>query len=547
MDGSQSRRRVTHLHPLSALNKPSVRCAIYTRRSVDEDLDREFTSLDAQREIAMAFINSRSSEGWVALPQRYDDGGYSGATLKRPALQRLIADIERGAVDCVVAYKIDRLTRSLVGFARLIETFHRHGVGFVAVTQQLDTTNSVGRLALHVLLSFAQFERRMIGDRVRDSLAAARRKGKWIGGPPVLGYDLDPRTRRLIVNDHEAERVRAIFELYLEHRTARAVAQELRRRGWRSKRHVSKRGTVHGDKPFTERALYYLLNHVVYIGKAKHNGAIRPAGHEAIVDEGIWQRAQELLRSNAHAGRAQRTNKHGALLRGLLYCDACGSAMRHVTSGTTRPGKSQTYRYYSCVDNHIRVRRECPTRSVSAAQLEAVVVQHIRSLVATLPDVAKSLRRARQRMARHMARIESSRQSRLEELNKLNGEMARLIELLDWLRSKGKQGAKRLDALHEQADAVERRTGAVRAELLPLHREAVDAKSAGKAFLLFGRAWDSLDRRGQWQVMRRAIERVGYDGRTRKVTVSFREPVAAALSRKLSVFAAGLESLSGSY
>ena len=202
------------------------RCAIYTRKSTEEGLDREFNSLDAQREAAEAYIKSQAHEGWVRLPEHYDDGGFTGGNMDRPALARLIADIEAGRIDAVIVYKVDRFSRSLLDFAKMMELFERHQVAFVSVTQQFNTATSMGRLILNVLLSFAQFEREIISERTRDKIAAARRKGKWSGGMPRLGYDVDPRLKKLIVNEEEAARVRAIFQLYLEHQALRPVVQE---------------------------------------------------------------------------------------------------------------------------------------------------------------------------------------------------------------------------------------------------------------------------------------------------------------------------------
>jgi site-specific DNA recombinase len=211
---------------------PVVRCAIYTRKSTDERLSQEFTSLDAQREAALAYIHSQQPAGWRALPERYDDGGFTGGNLDRPALKRLLADIQAGKLDCLVVQKVDRLSRSLLDFARLMEILDQHQVAFVSVSQKFDTASSMGRLVLHILLSFAQFERELIAERTRDKIAAARRKGKWAGGMPLLGYDVDPRGSKLTVNEPEAEQVRAIFALYRQHQALLPVVHELARRGW---------------------------------------------------------------------------------------------------------------------------------------------------------------------------------------------------------------------------------------------------------------------------------------------------------------------------
>src|SRR5262245_47391968 len=233
-----------------------VRCAIYTRKSTEEGLDQDFNSLDAQREAAQAYVKSQASSGWQCLPQSYDDGGFTGGNMDRPALKRLLADIAAGHIDCVVVYKVDRLSRSLMDFARMMELFDRHGVAFVSTTQQFNTGTSMGRLVLNVLLSFAQFEREMIAERTRDKIAAARRKGKWNGGLPVLGYDVDPRTFKLVVCEQEAVRVRAIFALYLEHGALLPVVQELTERGWLGKRWQTRKGHWRGGKPFTKTNLH---------------------------------------------------------------------------------------------------------------------------------------------------------------------------------------------------------------------------------------------------------------------------------------------------
>jgi site-specific DNA recombinase len=269
---------------------PLVRCAIYTRKSTEEGLEQEFNSLDAQRESGEAFVRSQAGEGWSVLPERYDDGGFTGGNMDRPALRRLMADIEAGKVDCVVVYKVDRLSRSLLDFARMMQTFEQQRVSFVSVTQQFNPATSMGRLVLNVLLSFAQFEREIIAERTRDKIAATRRKGKWAGGRPLLGYDVDPRGNRLLVNADEAERVREIFRLYLEHEALLPVVQELERRGWTNKRWLTKKGPEKGGRPFTKTALHRLLTNVAYTGKTRYKNEVHDGEHPAIVDPAVFQR-----------------------------------------------------------------------------------------------------------------------------------------------------------------------------------------------------------------------------------------------------------------
>jgi len=355
--------------------KPIVRCAVYTRKSTEEGLQQEFNSLDAQREAGEAYVKSQAHEGWVCLPDRYDDGGYPGGNTDRPALRRLLADIEAGRVDAVVVYKVDRLSRSLLDFARMMETFEKHRVSFVSVTQQVNTAISMGRLTLNMLLSFAQFEREIIAERTRDKIAAARRKGKWVGGHPILGYDVDPQRFKLLVNEDEAARVRAIFALYLEHQSLLPVVQELERSGWLTKRWTTRRNRERGGRPFTKTGLHHLLTNVAYAGKVRYKTEVHDGEHPAIVDPGTWQRVQSLLAHNGRSGGAAVRNQFGGLLKGLLRCVPCGCAM---TPAHTRRG-SRRYQYYTCVGAQQRGWHTCPSKSVPAGEIERFVVAQLRN------------------------------------------------------------------------------------------------------------------------------------------------------------------------
>jgi DNA invertase Pin-like site-specific DNA recombinase len=273
----------------------TLRCAIYTRKSTEEGLTQEFNTLEAQRESAEAYVQSQLHAGWTALAERYDDGGYTGANLERPALRKLLVDIEAGRIDCVLVYKVDRLSRSLLDFARLMEIFERHEVSLVSITQPLNTTGSLGRLTLNILLSFAEFERLMISDRTRDKMAAARRKGKWVGGPPVLGYDIADTGGKLVVNQEEARRVQAIFALYLQHRSVASVLKEIQARNWTTKRWRTRDGKDSGGHPFRRATLERLLKNVLYLGKVAHQGVVYAAEQEPIVDEEVWKLVHEKL------------------------------------------------------------------------------------------------------------------------------------------------------------------------------------------------------------------------------------------------------------
>jgi site-specific DNA recombinase len=351
-----------------------LRCAIYTRKSTEEGLEQEFSSLEAQREAAEAFIQSQRREGWIALPKRYDDGGFTGANMQRPALQQLLAAVEAGDVDCVIVYKVDRLSRSLLDFTRMLSLFEEHDVSFVAVTQQFNTSTSLGRLTLNILLSFAQFERELIGERTRDKMSAARKKGKWVGGCPVLGYDVEPGGGRLVVNEAEAERVRAIFGLFEEHGSTAVTLAEIDRRGWRLKSWTRKKGAFRAGGPFTLAGLRRLLSNILYTGAIRHKGQTYPGEHAAILTPGVWERVQEQLATDNVLPRGRMRNKHQALLSGLLHCECCAAPM--VYSYAVK--KDRKYPYYVC---H-RAQREgwacCPSKSLPARAIEESVLRQIR-------------------------------------------------------------------------------------------------------------------------------------------------------------------------
>ena len=320
-------------------NTPIRRCAIYTRKSSEEGLEQDFNSLHAQREACEAFIRSQAGEGWKLIKTAYDDGGFSGGTMERPALQQLLANIRDGLVDVVVVYKVDRLTRSLADFARIVELFDAHGVSFVAVTQQFNTTTSMGRLTLNVLLSFAQFEREVIGERIRDKVAASKRKGMWMGGMLPLGYDV--RERKLVVNHDEARTVRHIFERYLELGSVRLLKKDLGRRIVSGVK-ASRNGKRRGGKPFSRGALYHLLSNPIYLGEIRHKQERHPGQHEAIVSRALWERVQERLRDRAaRRGEGRKTEAPRSPLAGKLF-DENGEPL--YVQGAAKGHRR--YRYY---------------------------------------------------------------------------------------------------------------------------------------------------------------------------------------------------------
>ncbi len=335
------------------------RCAIYTRKSTEEGLEQSFNSLDAQREACSAYILSQRHEGWSELSERYDDGGFSGGSMERPGLQRLLADVRAGRLDVIVVYKVDRLTRALSDFAKMVETFDAAGVSFVSVTQAFNTTSSMGRLTLNVLLSFAQFEREVTAERIRDKVSASKRKGMWMGGAVPFGYEAQDKA--LIVNAGEADAVRTIFREYLEAGSVPALRRRLDRLGIVSKVRTDRHGRVTGGQPFSSGALYHLLRNAAYVGKVRHKGDLHDGLHAAIVDEATWQRVQEHLDGNGGGPISGQRKTARRWLDGYLF-DQHGRpmqtsyAMRTVRSGSVR--LSKRYWYYVSKSDHADDRRK---------------------------------------------------------------------------------------------------------------------------------------------------------------------------------------------
>ena len=350
-----------------------LRCAIYTRKSSEEGLEQEFNSLHAQREACEAYIASQKSEGWALVRDQYDDGGVSGGTLERPGLKQLLADIEDGLVDVVVVYKIDRLSRALMDFSKLVEVFDRNGVTFVSVTQSFNTTTSMGRLTLNILLSFAQFEREVTAERIRDKVKASRMKGMWMGGYVPLGYDVC--NRKLVINEAEATTVRRAFEGFVEIGSATVLARGLRRDGFRNKQ-----GTLI-DKGY----LYRLLNNRVYRGEAMHKGTAYPGEHEAIIDARLWEQVHDILGESPRKRANNSRTQSPALLKGLIFT-ANGAAM---TPSSTKKG-SRRYSYYVSTDvlKNREIDEQVPSR-LAADTVESAVIQEIRRVLRTPETTAQ--------------------------------------------------------------------------------------------------------------------------------------------------------------
>ena len=400
---------------MTASTTRKQRSAVYTRKSSEEGLDMAFNSLDAQREACEAYIASQKPEGWVLHNGHYDDGGVSGATLDRPGLKSLIADIESGRIDVVVVYKIDRLSRSLMDFAKLVDVFDRHGVTFVSVTQSFNTTTSMGRLTLNILLSFAQFEREVIGERIRDKFAASRKKGMWMGGSPPLGYEVNDR--KLIVNADEAATVRVIFEQFLTVGSATVLAGTLAAEGVTTKR----------GKPINKGYLYKLMNNQVYIGKAVHKGTAYPGQHEAIISQDLWDKVHSIIKESPRARANHTRAQTPALLKGLIL----GADGRAMTPVHTKK-KGRLYRYYVAAGLLKGESQTGLVRRVPAAELEAAVIDQMRGLLRAPEVIVGTWRAARDRGD---GLVEADVREALQNLDPLwdelfPAEQARVLQLL---------------------------------------------------------------------------------------------------------------------
>ena len=388
---------------------PKKRCAIYTRKSVEEGLDQEFNSLDAQREAGEAYIASQKANGWVCLPTRYDDGGYSGGNMKRPALQQLLADCEAGLVDIIVVYKIDRLSRSICDFADLSKKFDEWGTQFVAVTQEINTATSAGRMMLNILITFAQYEREVITERVRDKMAASRKKGKWVGGSVPMGYRVE--NKKLVVEPEEARVIQRIFQRFIEIQSPSLIAQELNKDGIRTKQGKA------WDKPH----IYRILSNHTYIGQVKYKECICEGEQNAIVELDVWNRTREILALNEPVPRQTKRMETIAPLKGILRCGHCDCAM--MPTYARKNGKR--YFYYLCSRDSKRAISTCPVRQIPAGEVERITREQVVKMLQT-PTILIKLAQVLNLPAEKIAEL--FKEIFWQEISP--GEMNRLLHLL---------------------------------------------------------------------------------------------------------------------
>ena len=517
-------------------SKP-MRCAIYTRKSTTEGLESDFSTLDAQREAAEHYIQAQAHQHWTILPARYDDGGFTGANIERPALRRLLDDIENGEIDVIVVYKVDRLSRSLLDFARLMERFDRTGVGFVSVTQNFDTSSSMGRLVLNVLLSFAQFERELISERTRDKIQAARRRGKWTGGQVCLGYKTDPERKALVLVPKEAELVRSIFEMYLQTHSMGFIIERLNAKGLTTKRHVSKKGRVRGGGPWNKSAIYHVLRNPLYIGKIRtSDGELHEGEHEAIVSIEAFEKVAETM-SHRTTGRLRKNRKSEYILTGLLRCGPCGTAMTS-SQGKSRSGRR--YRYYRCVRQQENG-GHCPTGLLPAADIESAVIAQVKD-VATQGEIRQRILDRFLSEAGALTEAEETRAAILARIEDLSGESRRL---LDAFRNPGAGGGKtlasRLGEIEAEVDRLRIRLGDVEERLEALTDARSKVERVTDLLDGFGEIWDALVPQEQRELLHLLVERIVVDLESGGFRIDFHEVKVAPPPTAEEVVGAALE------
>ena len=487
--------------------RKTFRCAIYTRKSTEEGLEQEFNSLDAQREAGELYIKSQKHEGWECLDTKYDDGGYTGANMERPGLRRLLADIAAGKIDCVVVYKVDRLSRSLLDFAKIIEVFDRHQVTFVSVTQSFNTASSMGRLTLNVLLSFAQFERDMISERTRDKMRAARRKGRWVGGKPILGYNVV--NSKLVIEALESLRVQQIFDLYLDLKSTLQVARVLNERGWRTKEWTTKKGRTIGGGEFNKNKVTAVLTNATYIGMIEYEGQLHPGIQEAIIKRDVFDRVQEILKQNSRMKRSLNRCKHNALLQGLLRCAACNCGMSH---SYTKKG-STLYRYYVCHKAQKQGWASCPSPSLPADQIENFVIDQIRC-VGQDPGVVRDT----------LAQSRVQTQTTVERLKKEKHALERAVlghyERLNQAIANGANESAFAD-IQDQIREKEQRVSEIIDEMAAVSSLMIDESDVRDALGRFQEVWVALTPAERAKAIHQIVDSIQYDGHSKELSISY--------------------------
>lgn len=506
----------------SSSQRPAIRCAIYTRKSTAIGLEQEFNSLDAQREACEHYIRSRADQGWIVLPTDYSDGGFTGANLERPAFQRLLADIDAGMLDLVVVYKVDRLSRSLLDFARVMQRLNDADVSFVSVTQNFSTADAMGRLTLNMLMSFAEFEREMIGERTRDKIAASRRKGKWTGGPLPIGFDVVDK--KLVINEYEAAIVRQIFDLYIQHQSCGAVAVIANERGWARKARKGHDGTRRAGKHWNKDTILRVLHTPLYAGYITLGSERHEGEHSAIIDREVFHSVQTIIESHENGSFTSGTND-GYLLTGLVRCTCCGGA--YTPASTKKRGRE--YRYYRCVTRDKRGRAACPGQQLPAGAIEEFVVEQLKKVTAD-PRMAASVGTVlKERIAKEKAGLEVERRTLPRRVAELSNGAQDITLALN--RSPGANLQAELEARLKQVTAdserCQTRLGEVERRLAALYRHEADVAWITEALSNFASIWDVMSQNNRKRLIQALVLRVNIDEPAGLINAELFDPFAA--------------------
>lgn len=483
------------------MNDGRVRCAIYTRKSTEKGLEQEFNSLHAQREASEAYIASQRHEGWIALPEHYDDPGYSGGNIERPGLQKLIRDIERGRIDCVVFYKLDRLSRSLLDFVKLAEFFDQHNVTFVSITQQFSSTTAMGRLILNILLSFAEFERAISAERVRDKIAAAKKKGKYLGGTPPYGYDVDYQNTKLIVNQEEAKLVRHIFKRFIESGSCLEISRELNAKAIPTKSWTTKNGSFHQGGPWNTQHLYRALNNRTYLGETVHKDKSYPGEHEAIVPKSLWERVQQIFSNGTARKKGQETCEVKALLRGIIRCGHCDKSM----VGTyTKKKNNVIYRYYACSGAMRNGWSSCSVKSVPADEIEKAVIGQLQALLQSPEVIAETFRAAKDLQEQELRSLRDEKADLEIQMVELKASASELVSI-DFGED---ANAERFSELNDEIQKTRRMLTEIDERMSEVTDGQFSEQDVADALRKLDPVWNELFPSEQHRILRSLVERV---------------------------------------
>jgi len=490
--------------------KKTLLCAIYTRKSTDENLDKNFNSLDSQREYCQSFIKTREPQGWQVYEQVYSDPGFSGGSMDRPGLQQLLRDARKRKFQVVVCYKYDRLSRNTGQFLHMLELFEKYGIAFASVTQPIDTSSSVGRLMRSILMDFAQFEREIISERTRDKLAAMAKKGMRTGSCPLLGYDIDKTDKHAVVNQEEAKVVQFIFRTYLKLKSVRAVVKLLNAKGYRLKSWIGRDGKQKGGGPFTKPNLLYLLKNPFFIGKIRYREHIFQGLHEAIIDEGTFADVRKYMGRNFKIRKSVNRNKHHFLLKGLVRCAACDSIM---TPNFAYSHTGERYFYYKCSSVNKMDKTACPARSVPAKELDSFVVRKLGALGKDTAFVEEIVKQARDVPGQKLIAKRKEKQILASELGRLKVQRSNVLDYLGQHAPgpESKAFMDRLGVVSQREEEIEPKLKQLDAEISALENQQIEAELFRRNMLGFVEVFENLEPFEQTEFMRLLLREVVFD------------------------------------